>query len=321
MVRVSARELSNVALQQSPARTALLVVGALLCLAVAAGPFLANRIQRNRDRRAQVFPGTDVPYSAPERRRTDGVRLSIVALVCAVAFVAFIWTPGRTATTLRPPIPLPSTDAIGPGAGIAVSYADGSGGMGCTAGFLVRTSTGKTGVLTAGHCNKPGEASKVSINYTGTSPYVIVGTFNQTISEGLRGEAHDIGLIVLDSGNVPRTSAIAASLPVTGVADNLRIGQQLCKFGMRTGRAECGQITDVTDSKVEFLAASQCGDSGGPVYAIQNDGSAIAVGIHIRAGRPNDPNPGCSIPATFSIAELVRPWLDKWNLTPLTGPN
>lgn len=168
-------------------------------------------------------------------------------------------------------------------------------------------------MLTAGHCNKPGEASKTSMN-TGTGPYVTVGTFSQTVSEGVAGEAHDIGLVVLDSGKVPTSAAIAASMPVTGVTTNLRNGQQLCKFGMKTGKPECGPITDVTESKVVFLAESQCGDSGGPVYLIQNDGTATAVGIHIRGGRPNDSNPGCSTPATFSIAELVAPWLEKWNL-------
>ncbi len=152
----------------------------------------------------------------------------------------------------------------------------------------------------------------------GTGRYVTVGTFGQTVSEGLRGEAHDIGLILLDSDKVARTSAIAASLPVTGVTSDLRVGQQLCKFGMRTGTAECGQITDVTESKVAFLAASQCGDSGGPVYLIHSDGTATAVGIHIRGGRPDDPNPGCSTPATFSVAELVQPWLDRWSLTVVT---
>lgn len=271
----------------------MLVLGALLCLVVAAWPLLARRRLS---------------------RATYSWRLSIVALFCAAAFVAGIWLPAKLARPTRPPVPLPAASAIGPGTAIAVTYADGTGGMGCTAGFLVRTDAGQTGVLTAGHCNKPGQASKVSMN-TGSDSYPTVGTFNRTVSEGARGEDHDIGLVVLDSDKVPRTSAITGSLPVTGVADDLRIGQQLCKFGMKTGQAACGQITDITESKVVFLAGSQCGDSGGPVYLMRDDGSVAAVGIHIRGGRPNDPHPVCSIPATFSVAELVRPWLDAWGLT------
>ncbi|GAB3015229.1 hypothetical protein MBOU_22500 [Mycobacterium bourgelatii] len=279
--------------QSVQARMAMLVVGAGLCLLVAAWPLLARR------------RGTRGTYSW---------RLSVVALFCAAGFVAAFWLPARLVKPVRPPVELPPASAIGPGTAIAVTYADGTGGMGCTAGFLVRTNAGETGVLTAGHCNKPGQASKVSMN-AGSDIYPTVGTFNQTVSEGARGEDHDIGLVVLDPDKVPRTSAVTGSLPVNGVAADLRIGQQLCKFGMKTGQALCGQITDITESKVVFLAGSQCGDSGGPVYLIQDDGSVAAVGIHIRGGRPNDPNPGCSIPATFSVAELVRPWLDAWGLT------
>ena len=272
-------------------RTALLVVGALLCLAVAVFPF----VTRNR----------------------DGWRLSVAALFSAAAFVAAIWLPvGKKPS--QPPIPLPAASAIGPGTGIAVTYADGTGGMGCTAGFLVRTNSGQTGVLTAGHCNKVGEASKTSVNVPGNGSYVTVGTFTQSISEGLRGEEHDIGLIMLDSDKVPRTSAVAAKLPVTGVTSQLVLGQELCKFGMKTGRPECGQITDITDSKVAFLAASECGDSGGPVYLARSDGTATAVGIHIRGGRTDDPNAGCSTRSNFSVAELMQPWLDAWGLTAVT---
>ncbi|MHA7653230.1 S1 family peptidase [Mycobacterium sp. ML4] len=272
----------------------MLVAGAVLCLGVAAWPLRASR-----------------------RAGTYSWRLSLVALLSAASFIVTMFLPGPRRAPVQPLVTLPAASAIGPGAAIAVAYADGTGGMACTAGFLVRTAGGQTGVLTAGHCNRPGEGSKVSMN-SGSVPYQTVGTFTQTVSEGTRGEAHDIGLVMLDSDKVPRTASITGPMPVSGVAGDLRIGEQLCKCGMRTGRMACGQITDVTESKVAFLAPSQCGDSGGPVYLIRPDGAA-AVGIHIRGGRPNEPNPTCSTPATFSVAELVRPWLDQWGLTVVTG--
>jgi V8-like Glu-specific endopeptidase len=279
-------------------RTIVFLAGALLCLGVAVWPLVASR--------------RDVSEA-----RSYSWRLSVFALFSAAAFVAAVFLPGPHKAPPQPLIGLPAAKAIGPGTAIAVAFADGSGGMACTAGFLVHNAKGQTGVLTAGHCNKPGEGSKVSMNF-GSDDYLTVGTFNQTIIEGTRGEAHDIGLIMLESDKIPRTPAITGSMPVAGVADEVRVGQQLCKFGMKTGRMECGQVTDVTDSKVVFLAASECGDSGGPVYLIHDNG-AVAVGIHIRAGRQNDPNPGCSTRATFSVAELVRPWLTQWNLTAVTG--
>ncbi|MBX9640040.1 MAG: S1 family peptidase [Mycobacteriaceae bacterium] len=275
-------------------RTIVLLAGAFLSAVVASWPLLAR--------------GQSRIYSW---------RLSAVALLSAAAFVVAIFLPGVRKPVAQPLVDLPSLPTIGPGTAVAVTFADGTGGMACTAGFLVRTTSGETGVLTAGHCNKPGEASRVSMN-SGGGPYKSVGTFTQTVSEGTRGEAHDIGLISLDSDTVARSASIAGSMPVARVANDVQVGQQLCKFGMKTGRVECGQVTEVTESKVVFLAASQCGDSGGPVYLIQPDGAA-AVGIHIRGGRQNDPNPGCSSPATFSIAELVRPWLDQWGLTVVTG--
>jgi hypothetical protein len=253
--------------------------------------------------------------------------LVIAALFCAAAFIAAIFllpknvdpTHEPTPTPLLSPIDLPASSAVGPGAGIYVQYADGSGGMGCTAGFLVRTSTGQAGILTAGHCNRPGEASKVTMNLAGILPYATLGTFSQTVSEGVHNEQHDIGLIALNGENVPQNPAIGASLPVSGVATKLQTGQELCKFGMGSGEATCGQITEVTDSKVVFMAPGQCGDSGGPVYVNDSDGTVRAVGILIRGGDPYLAKPRCLAPAKFSVAELIQPWLDKWRLTAVTA--
>jgi hypothetical protein len=271
---------------------------------VAALPVLLNRIK-------------------PRRPRTHTSLLTLAILFSAAALVAAACLlPRNTEPAQEPtpapvlsPIALPAASAIGPGVGIYVEYADGSGGMGCTAGFLVRTSTGQTGLLTAGHCNRPGQPSKVALNLAGILPYTVFGIFGQTVSEGVRSEQHDIGLIVLDGDTVPQSSAIAGSLPVSGVASKPQTGEELCKFGMSTSEAICGQVLEVTDSKVTFSAPGQCGDSGGPVYLMQSDGTASAVGIDIRGFNPGKPDAGCSAPAKFSVAELVQPWLDKWNLT------
>jgi hypothetical protein len=292
----------------------MLLLGAIAFVTVAV---LLNRVKQPRQ-----------PYAPPQRPKMYTLLLRIAALCSAAAVVAAICLPHRdgdpTQESSPPPvlapIALPAASAIGPGAGIFVDYADGSGGMGCTAGFLVRTSTGQVGVLTAGHCNRPGEPSKVTMNLAGALRYAKLGTFSQTVSEGVRSEQHDIGLIVLDGDDVPQTSAIGASLPVSGVATDLQIGQQLCKFGMTTDEAECGDTLDVTDSKVAFLATGKCGDSGGPVYLIRSDGTAGAVGIDIRGLNPDKADAGCSAPAKFSVAELVQPWLDKWDLTAVITP-
>jgi len=312
--------------QSSPAGTVMLVLGIMACVAVAASPFVLDRSSRRRGPKAAGSGGRAASNTPPRFSRMNTLMLSMTGVFSAAALVAALCLPPKMAgpalaplpSPLTSPIDLPAASAVGPGVGIYVGYADGSGGMGCTAGFLVRTSTGQPGVLTAGHCNRRDEPSKVTMNLAGILPYTTLGTFSQTVSEGVHTEQHDIGLIVLDGENVPQTSAIADALPVSSVATDLHIGQQLCKFGMGSGEAACGQILNVTDSKVAFLAPGQCGDSGGPVYLIQSDGTASAVGIHIRGGDPANPNAGCSVPAKFAVAELLQPWLDKWNLTAVT---
>ncbi|HTX95298.1 MAG TPA: S1 family peptidase [Mycobacterium sp.] len=323
MVRLCALELASGDSQPAPARTVVLLLGAMALVMVAAFLLLLNR-KRQHALKQGGLPGLNGPARQGPRMHTSLLTIAALSSVAALVAAMFLLPKNAEPAHEFPPPPvlspidLPAASAAGPGAAIYVDYADGSGGMGCTAGFLVHTNSGQAGILTAGHCNRPGEPSKVRINLAGILPYATLGTFSQTVSEGGHSEQHDIGLILLDGENVPQNSAIAASLPVSGVASDLQVGEQLCKFGMSSGEAACGQIMDVTESKVVFLAPGQCGDSGGPVYQLGSDGTASAVGILIRGGDPYTPNPGCSAPAKFSVAELVRPWLDKWHLTAVT---
>nr|WP_128618013.1 endopeptidase [Mycobacterium lepraemurium] len=326
MGSVDALELASWGTPYSPARTVALPLGALVLAVLAVLGFLPGRAERRRKPATSAFPATDV---LPPRPRTHTTLLTLAAVCSITALVAAVCLLPREATPAQQPTPppvlapidLPAASAIGPGAGIYVDYTDGSGGMGCTAGFLVHTSSGQAGILTAGHCNRPGEPSKVTMNLGGVLPYAMLGTFSQTISEGVHDEQHDIGLIILDGDNVPQSPAIAASVPVSGVAANLQVGQQLCKFGTGSGADACGQIAEITGSKVKFLAGGQCGDSGGPVYRYENDGTVSAVGILIRGGDPYTRKAGCAARAKFSVAELVRPWLDTWRLTVVTAPS
>ncbi|WAC89487.1 endopeptidase [Mycobacterium sp. Aquia_213] len=326
MERVYAQQLASFGLQPSRAGLLMLLLGALASVAVAVLSFLLDRIKLNRVPSGGVLAAPVVLHPPAPRERAHTSWLTIGAAFAAVVCMAAIWlTPKNVEYTQEPsqpdltPIALPASAAVGPGAGIYVEYPDGSGGMGCTAGFLVRTSAGVAGVLTAGHCNRSRKLSKVVMNLGGVLPYATLGTFIQTVNEGVHNEQHDIGLILLDGDKVPQSPAVAATLPITGVTTALSIGQELCKFGMSSGEAQCGAIFDITDSKVSFAAGGQCGDSGGPVYLIQNDGTAAAVGIDIRGSNPANPTAGCLAPARFSVAELVQPWLDKWHLTVVTA--
>jgi hypothetical protein len=88
---------------------------------------------------------------------------------------------------------------------------------------------------------------------------------------------------------VPTDARITGIWPVTASADDPHLAK--------------GQQLDVTPTKVQFRAHVENGDSGGPVYYRNADGTA--VGITIRAA---DADGG-------TIAELIGPWLTHWSLS------
>jgi hypothetical protein len=220
----------------------------------------------------------------------------------------------------RRPVPLPAAKAIGPGIGIDVSYADGSGGISCTAGFLVHTREGRPGLLAAGHCNRPGRPGTVAIHYGGSYSYPTVGTFTESVFDGKGWDDYDIGLITLDNaGTIPLTADVDGHA-VTGVAERVEVGDLLCHLGIRSGGPVCGPVVVSEVNKVRFAAPGKCGDSGGPVYILRSDGTAEAAGVYIAVSNGDDTEPSCNEPQRFSIAQLIRPWLGAWELTLVTTP-
>ncbi len=138
--------------------------------------------------------------------------------------------------------------------------------------------------------------------------------------DGNAWKDHDIALIMLDSaGAMPLTSDIAGRA-VTGVTSKAAVGDQLCHFGIRTGAPACGTVVMREASTVAFAASGGCGDSGGPVYTVRPDGTAVAVGVHTAGSNADGSEPSCEAAHRFSVAELVQPWLDKWDLTIVTTP-
>ncbi|MCV7256857.1 hypothetical protein H7J86_32245 [Mycobacterium hackensackense] len=197
--------------------------------------------------------------------------------------------------------PLPPSPAITPGAGLAVYNADATGGDTCTAGWLAHDADGQPVMFTAGHCDMGG---KVAMKWTASDAYETIGSFAKSVNEGKGAEDSDIAIISLNNGAIPGDSRILDRRPVEGVTTDVKVGDVLCKYGNTTQR-QCGPVTAApTPSKVQFAAAGAPGDSGGPVYLIQPDGDAVAVGITL--GRNS---------AGGEVAELVQPWLEKWQLT------
>jgi hypothetical protein len=200
---------------------------------------------------------------------------------------------------------------IGAGTEIITGYADRSGDNDCTAGFLVRTSDGRSGLLTAGHCNRPGGQGTAAISYPGADVYRVIGTFTHTVID----HGHDIGLITLDNTDTFPLWWAVDGHPVAGVTSTIKPGEQLCHFGIYTPTPACGPALTPGSGTVVYKAPSGCGDSGGPVYTTRPDGAVVAVGIHI-AGSNGDGSPAnCGHQLKISIAEIIEPWLDRWGLT------
>jgi hypothetical protein len=120
---------------------------------------------------------------------------------------------------------------------------------------------------------------------------------------------------VLGIGNGPNAGRASTDTRIIGIRPvvappdqpHLARGQQLCHYGLisgdRHGGPECGPVVEVQPNTVRFDAHVTQGDSGGPVYYRNADGTATPVGITIRAGDDGG-----------TVAELIGPWLTRWHL-------
>lgn len=248
-------------------------------------------------------------------RKTLLARLAFAG-IAVVVLAGMVWA--SRAHPVRQLVPLPSAEAIGPGVGIKIT---GSGRRSettsCTAGFLVVNKDGQPGLLSAGHCNKPAGTGKVAVHHGGLYP--TVGAFTQSIYDGDGWTDSDIGLITLkDLDKIP-VSAEVDGHPVTGLAERVEIGDTLCHLGIRSGEPMCGPVTANEKNKVRFAAASTCGDTGGPAYLMRPDGTVEAVGILTAVSNGEDAPTTCAETQDYSVAQLIKPWLEAWQLTLVTA--
>jgi len=215
--------------------------------------------------------------------------------------IAAVTAAAITAIALAAPAvgqPLPANPAITPGAAIGVYDSNGNAAGTCTLGFLATGTDGRHYAFTAGHCDHGGP---VMMPYQTEGNFQRVGQSAESVHEATWP---DIAAIKLD-GNLPLDIRVLSRRPVTGVTSTLRNGDKLCFYGMRSGR-QCGEafVATMDGASVGFSAPAIPGDSGAPVYKIEQDGSATAVGIL----KGSDDSFGAS-------ATLIAPFLTKWGLT------
>jgi len=198
--------------------------------------------------------------------------------------------------------PVPPSEAVTPGAGVGLYDANGKGASACTLGYLATDKTGHRYVLTAGHCDKGGS---VVMPYQAPDTFRRVGLFAHTIDDS----SADISAIALAETAPPQDARVLSRRSVTGVIDAVTDHDTLCFYGMRTGgHPHCGRVTspaaaDDHDYLIQFAVGAVRGDSGSPVYRIEANGDATAVGILD------------STTGDTSTATLIKPYLDKWGLS------
>lgn len=242
------------------------------------------------------------------RQATTRAATAATAISCSGLIVA------ATATADPPDFDLSHhpAPALAPGVGIGIYDADGQPTDTCTAGWLVHDSTGQLGLLTAGHCDDGGGVTY----FNKATGFQLVGWFTHQAYQGDNGEDDDIALLGIANSpdgppQVTTDPRIIGIRPVTAPADDARLakGRQLCHYGLISGAQRggplCGPITGVAANKVQFLAPVEKGDSGGPVYYRNADGTATPVGITIRAASADG----------STVAELIGPWLTRWSLS------
>ncbi|MFD0971836.1 cellulose binding domain-containing protein [Plantactinospora endophytica] len=199
---------------------------------------------------------------------------------------------------------------------------DGGAGIGfttpgCTAGFGVRDADTDAGyVLTAEHCGAIGSPWHVGWN-TNTGTGTLVG-------------------YAVDSNDDHDTMIISTSVPddhlyVGGQHDEVRAqvvgwtevfpGQLLCQSGYTSageiGGPVCNLRVDFHYDDIEDLVeatqldgdeAARGGDSGGPVYAVNPDGTVLAAGTTTRSAGPG-----------FGFQDFATARDDYGNLVPATA--
>lgn len=228
--------------------------------------------------------------------------VAAAAIGCCVVLAA---VPAAAEPSSMTPAP-----AVAPGIDIGIYGPNGGPDVnGCTAGWLVHGADGQPGLLTAGHCFHGGGATYLNTNHG----FIGIGRFIHHVYNGDGGDDADIA--ELGIGNYPGAPSVDTDTRIIGIrpvvapADDARLanGQVLCHYGAASGPPnhgpQCGPITYLTANNVVFDAPNAPGDSGGPVYYRNADGTAAPVGVEIRGD------------STGTVAELIGPWLQRWNLT------
>jgi streptogrisin B len=164
--------------------------------------------------------------------------------------------------------------SISPGDRIDYITDEGSASF-CTVGYVYTGSDGHAYAITAGHCETDDPGHVVDGSAT------VAGRFVDSLVAPPRSGGADYGLI--DFGpNVTSRPVIGDDIAVAAAEPPaVEIGQTVCRLGVSSGE-HCGTVAyRYGDEQLMTtdMPASVPGDSGGPVWIVDDNGQAHIVGI------------------------------------------
>ena len=178
------------------------------------------------------------------------------------------------AATMSSLAPIAAADTAGPVVSPGMEIRQGL--TMCTLGFVDPVSRV---AFSAGHCNASGPVTDRNGRFIGVvtsardnTPDGTVVRTDQVISDY---ETISLASDVRINNILPGGRALVAETTAP-----LAAGQPVCHFGTVTGES-CGTIERVNNGwfTMDNGVVSQKGDSGGPVYALTDNGKAVIIGL------------------------------------------
>jgi len=183
--------------------------------------------------------------------------------------------------------------------GMRINNADGSG---CSISFTDPMDPWL--IYTAAHCYQPAVSREVSAGQ------YRIGTYRPDLVYDTK---LDVVAIQLYKGvNTEYKQCTDDICRRIGVPVAPKVGDYVCKFGSATLQT-CGPITQVWSDEFSMKLPVMHGDSGGPVYEFDPDGSVHLVGVTIGMSR-KDPSNGYATTITRIADLLKRTWGSDWRM-------
>lgn len=170
-----------------------------------------------------------------------------------------------------------------PGITILQKQGDGSP-KNCTLGPAVADKTSqRTGFVGAGHCDdSPGAQTFVFADSAATEP-IPVGVYTDA-QDAPTPQGYSDSAVIWTKTVDPRATLLAGTWPIEGVMSvsdvrKLRTGTPICIDGAKSG-VVCSPLIAVDDDYVRSVPVSEHGDSGGPVFVVdERTRRATLIGI------------------------------------------